>query len=720
MTDHRVPPDRFASLAAHGLTVMPLIPREKRPANGWAKYQTEEPTPADLARWDSSDYNVGIVTGKPGGIVVLDVDNEEAQHFADQLDLPSTPTVRTGRGRHYYFRAPPREVRNAVGVAELKLDIRGTGGYVVAAGSIHPNGLAYEWVTSPEEIDFAPLPDAILALIEPAKKPNRVEPTRSCESAVPAAASDFTVPSGMGTFLDRKLDEALSELTKCTVGERNDMLFKMSARLARHVAAAKHSWVPFADALGDCARSIGLLDGEIGATIASGWEAGSAQPTPWILTATEYVYLSAQTSFYHLESGKDLKRDGFDGQHGHLYHGKGLLSTFLLKQGLIRKVYDLSYEPLESRRFIERNGLTYLNTFRPSHVVAVPGDATPFGEFFEGLVPDPTERTHLLKMMAFTVRNPGKKLRHALLLRTAKQGVGKSMLMDIWSALVGRHNVKKPTSDEISSGYQGYLTEAVLVVCEELNLGMGAKTYNALKEMVTGDTVRVNEKYMKQREWNVYATFVFLTNLERPLMIEGTDRRFYVIDSQAVKQTPDYYAEFANWWKSNLGVIRHYLDEVDLTAFNPHAAPPMTAAKVALIASSKTVVAQDLQFAIEQRHGVFDRDLVTLAQVVFHFGRKWSERELSNALTEVGAINLGQQRFGHERPSVWAIRNQVWWVDAPNSARKAEFDCTGERFFALLEKAGIEMVKLHTSPEAANLVRGFESLFGFPSPRLAD
>lgn len=718
MSNDSLPPDRFAKLAALHFRVIPVHARDKKPAVNWSKYMTEAPSPDEIARWDRADFNVGIVTGLPDSVVVLDVDNDEAQQFVDGLSLPITPTVRTGRGHHYYFKTPAREIRNTVRLADQKLDVRGSGGFVVAPGSIHANGSRYEWEISPSDVDLAPFPEQILALIE-AKKSTKSKRAASGITSAAVATDDAEASqasSGLDKFLQQELDEAISNLSASTKGERNIVLFKMAVRLARHVAAAKSGWEPFVAALAESARSIGLEEDEIVRTIESGWTRGSAEPTPWVRIAVEHVYLSAQATFYHLESGKDLKREGFDGQHGHHFHGKGAFSAFLLKQGIIRKVYDLSYEPRDPRRYIGRDGLEYLNTYRPSGVMAISGDAARFEKFLEGLVPESADRAHLLKMMAYTVLNPGKKLRHAFLFRTATQGVGKSMLMDIWSGLVGPHNVKKPTSEQIASGYQGYLTEALLIVCEELNLGMGPKLYNMLKEMITGDTARVNEKYMKQREWPVYGTFVLLTNLARPLIIEETDRRIFVIDSNAVKQPPEYYREFADWWKANLGVILSYLENVDLKEFNPYQAPPMTAAKLALIKGSKTAIAQDLQFAIEQGEGVFERDLVTLAQVAFHFGRKWSEREISRALVEVGAINLGQQRFGKDRPSLWAIRRRHLWQAATNIARKAEFELKGDGIFALLEEAGIEMADLRTSPEAANLVRGFEELFGFPAP----
>lgn len=101
------------------------------------------------------DANVGIATGDPSGVWVLDIDPEhggEDSLLALQVahdDLPETLTVRTGGGgRHFYWLMPSGvEVRNRAGLGDDGgIDVRGTGGYVVAPPSIHPDtGARYEW-----------------------------------------------------------------------------------------------------------------------------------------------------------------------------------------------------------------------------------------------------------------------------------------------------------------------------------------------------------------------------------------------------------------------------------------------------------------------------------------------------------------------------------------------------------------------------------------------
>jgi len=63
------------------------------------------------------------------------------------------------------------------------VDIRGLGGYVVGPGSLHPEGIQYEWEIPPSEIPPAAVPPALAALL--AKKPS---PTETAVRSTPSFA----------------------------------------------------------------------------------------------------------------------------------------------------------------------------------------------------------------------------------------------------------------------------------------------------------------------------------------------------------------------------------------------------------------------------------------------------------------------------------------------------------------------------------------------------
>ena len=94
--------------------------------------------------------NIGIATGPASGIVVLDVDvrhggDEEIERLVKQHGLlPRCPAAATGGGgSHYYFKHPGGTVLSRTILPGI--DVKGDGGQVVAAPSVHASGTSYEW-----------------------------------------------------------------------------------------------------------------------------------------------------------------------------------------------------------------------------------------------------------------------------------------------------------------------------------------------------------------------------------------------------------------------------------------------------------------------------------------------------------------------------------------------------------------------------------------------
>ena len=117
-------------------------------------------------RWP--DANVGIATG--AGLVVIDVD---PRHGGDDtlVDLvralgaiPDTVEALTGGGGRHIYLASETPVRNSAALLGPGIDVRGDGGYVVAAPSTHESGRVYGWEVSsrPEAVEVASVPAAWL------------------------------------------------------------------------------------------------------------------------------------------------------------------------------------------------------------------------------------------------------------------------------------------------------------------------------------------------------------------------------------------------------------------------------------------------------------------------------------------------------------------------------------------------------------------------------
>lgn len=149
------PPDFAASatpLAAMGYAVFPVVHNEKGPltVHGCLDATTET---AQIDAWADMwpNANVGI---HAAGLIVVDRDilpdgseNPWPQDRSQRDSLYVGPVARTPRGgEHHYFRAPAgTKFRNSASKVAPKVDIRTTGGYVVAPPSI-ANNRQYQWV----------------------------------------------------------------------------------------------------------------------------------------------------------------------------------------------------------------------------------------------------------------------------------------------------------------------------------------------------------------------------------------------------------------------------------------------------------------------------------------------------------------------------------------------------------------------------------------------
>jgi len=131
--------------------------------------------PATIRSWwrRYARPNIAMATGRPSGVVVLDID---PRHGGDEslLGLPPLPeTVECltgGGGRHIYFAWPGFEVRCRPNAFGPGLDLKADGGYVLLPPSVHPSGRRYEWELSshPDDTPIAPMPDWLLEMIRPA------------------------------------------------------------------------------------------------------------------------------------------------------------------------------------------------------------------------------------------------------------------------------------------------------------------------------------------------------------------------------------------------------------------------------------------------------------------------------------------------------------------------------------------------------------------------
>src|SRR5215212_1901383 len=205
-------------------------------------YLNRKATKEELNAWRWS--GVGIVTGPVSGVLVLDVDGTEVEDELQKYGHPVTPMVRTANGGlHLYFKHPEQHVRTGIRVAP-GLDVKASGGYVVAPPSLGPNGRPYEWIVSPEEADLAEPPRWLMNLLAEERSKG---PAPLVGERIPSGKRNDALASLAGTMRRRGMGEA-EILAALQVANEQRCQPPLEAREVEKIAASVARYEPGGDA----------------------------------------------------------------------------------------------------------------------------------------------------------------------------------------------------------------------------------------------------------------------------------------------------------------------------------------------------------------------------------------------------------------------------------------------------------------------------------------
>lgn len=293
MTDRPVRSTRLlqralAAAMTQRLYVFPVAPHGKIPAvKKWQEEATRDP--ARIRAWfDAANYNIGISTG-PSNLLVVDLDDGHgvppperwagAGHGSEVLarlaaaagERPPTDTYTVGTpsgGLHLYFRQPDElSLRNTIGTLGWRIDTRGHGGYVVAAGSIRPEG--FYRVTNPAPV--APLPDWLRDALAP---PPCVDP--------PVRTPQYLPGTRLTAYVQAAVTAECRSVSDAEHGHRHRTLLRAARTLGELVGGGALGLVDAREALRvAAARHIGVdgcTSSEVNQTIADGLNYGQDRP----------------------------------------------------------------------------------------------------------------------------------------------------------------------------------------------------------------------------------------------------------------------------------------------------------------------------------------------------------------------------------------------------------------------------------------------------------
>ena len=192
----------------------------------------------------------------------------------------------------------------------------------------------------------------------------------------------------------------------------------------------------------------------------------------------------------------------------------------------------------------------------------------------------------LLCWMAYPLQNPGAKMNSAVIMH-GPQGTGKSCVFQTLAKIYGDYSTvlnQRGLEDKFNSDWSDsklfILAEEVVTRAEMWHIK------NELKELVTGEWIRINPKNIAAYRQRNQVNIVYLSNENQPLPIDNDDRRHLVIYTPPALGEDLYDEVFAEIDRGGVAALYDHLLKLDLSKFHPKKRPPMTEAKTALMALS--------------------------------------------------------------------------------------------------------------------------------------
>ena len=293
-------------LAAAGIPIFPAR-AFKLPSSGkwqkqplvlrWREVATTDPH--QLQEWWQRfpDAIPGIELHR-AGLVVIDPDRHPdgpdgvaafAALEAENNGIPAHPETDTaGGGKHYFFRQPEGETfGNRSGALPEGIDVRGSGGWIVAPGAVRSDGARWQPAPGTQSLADAyrsgtlhPLPAWIGRIIRAHREDRRQKATSNSHSSGARKNS----ASRETAYATATLNALGKELSDTRPGTRNGALNGAAYRMGRMTAREWIDRTCVADVLWRACELNGLVSDDgadaVQATLASGLTAGLQDPHP--------------------------------------------------------------------------------------------------------------------------------------------------------------------------------------------------------------------------------------------------------------------------------------------------------------------------------------------------------------------------------------------------------------------------------------------------------
>ena len=224
----------------------------------------------------------------------------------------------------------------------------------------------------------------------------------------------------------------------------------------------------------------------------------------------------------------------------------------------------------------------YYNSWYDDGVESRDGDIEPFLRVYKNAIPDAVERQLLLESMAWMMQNRGTRLLKCFALVGADQGTGKSLLVETLGVVMGDSNFASISPHNFGNNFNSSLTGREVILLDDV-AQLQTNSKGLFKNFITGKSYMAEQKGKDAYKAESTAVLFITSNEFAAIPLDAEDRRVHICAFNPTK----HYEQGSAWWDDYVawlegdgyGIIRGWLEGLDLSGYNPNFMPPMTATK---------------------------------------------------------------------------------------------------------------------------------------------
>jgi hypothetical protein len=639
--------------------------KHPRSVNGVSDATADERQISDWwTRWPES--NIGLRCGD--NFFALDVDPKNGGNESlfklesDHGTLPATARQTTGGGgEHRLFAINGTPINTRIGLLP-GIDIKSANGYIVAAPSRHISGKLYQWDESAPETLAQP-PDWLVRLIN----------------------------AHSGTRKER-FDTA-GALAGAPEGKRDKTCFKLACKL-------RNADVPFDAAMKLVLEAAAECQPEFPADQARAkvenayrrYEPGAADAERPALTVDDFYAYMPMHSYMFVPARALWPTASVNARVPPIANSKGKrlkASLWLDKNRSVEQMTWAPGEPLVIQHrlisdggWINRPDCTCFNLYRPPQITAGnPAEASRWINHVRHVYgPD---ADHIIMWLAQRVQKPQEKINHALVLG-GLQGIGKDTILEPVKHAVGAWNFHEVSPTHLLGRFNGFIKSVILRINEARDLGDVDRYgfYDHLKMYTAAppDVLRCDEKNIREYSvLNVCGVVITTNHKTNGIYLPADDRRHYVAWSERTKEdfSADYWNSLYGWYGNGGNEhVAAYLRGLDISAFDPKAPPPKTAAFWAIVDANRAPEDAELSDVLDLLGNPKAITLEKIASICLPSFADWlrdrrNSRQIPYRIESVGYVRVrsstaedGLWKIGGKRQAIYArqelsLRDQI-------------------------------------------------------------